>query len=176
MHGCPIPTNSQLTAAGERFTGPFQPLPDLSSSPAVATPVAGGGHRPGSGASLQQQQPQGAQQQMHTPGMAIPLASAAARQQQATSLAASAEQAAAAAAAASPWAAATAHAAAMAAVQARYGSYPQQQYNAAHSLQNIVGLPQMASSYGAAAMQGTPVRGVGGLGGTAGDACPNTHR
>lgn len=92
---------------------------------------------------------------MHTPGMAIPLASAAARQQQA------AEQAAAAAAAASPWAAATAHAAAMAAVQARYGSYPQQ-YNVAHSLQNIMGVPpgmaQMAGSYGGAAMQGAPVR------------------
>lgn len=100
------------------------------------------------------------QQQMHTPGMAIPLASAGARQQQAATLAASAEQAAAAAAAASPWAAATAHAAAMAAVQARYGSHPQQQYNVAHSLQNIMAVPQMAGSFGVAGMQGTPVRGA----------------
>lgn len=93
--------------------------------------------------------------------MAIPLASAAMRQQQAAALAATSEQAAAAAAAASPWAAATAHAAAMAAVQARYGSYPQQQYNVAHSLQNIMGVPQMAGSFGATTMQGTPVRRVG---------------
>ncbi|KAI7842822.1 hypothetical protein COHA_003568 [Chlorella ohadii] len=145
---------------GERFTGPFQPPPDLSSSPAVATPLAVGGSRPGSGASLQQQQRRGVQQQqMHTPGMAIPLASAGARQQQAATLAASAEQAAAAAAAASPWAAATAHAAAMAAVQARYGSHPQQQYNVAHSLQNIMAVPQMAGSFGVAGMQGTPTQG-----------------
>ena len=60
--------------------------------------------------------------------------------------------------AASPWAAAAAHAAAVAAVQARYGSFPQQQhqqYNAAHSLQSIMG----AGPLGAASMQAAQIAG-----------------
>lgn len=102
----------------------------------------------------------------HTPGMTIPLASAAARQHQPPALAASVEQQAAAVAAASPWAAAAAHAAAVAAMHARYGSLPHgslpQQYSAAHSLQAIVGpgglpgMAQAADSFGTAGMQATP--------------------
>ncbi|KAL4855458.1 Dual specificity protein kinase YAK1 [Chlorella vulgaris] len=173
---------------GARFAGPFQPQPDTSASPAIPTP--GVSSRPTSGPGLQAQQAQQAQPQqaqhaqqqqqqqqqrlpvhgpVHTPGMQIPLMSAATRQQQAAAQALGAEQQQAAAAnvavaaGASPWAAAAAHAAALAAMQARYGTSQQQQYNAAHSLQNIVGAgalanfgAQLAGSYGAAAMQTTP--------------------
>jgi hypothetical protein len=175
----------------------------------VATPAAtsanSDGSRPGSSLSLQQQQyqqqqqAQQAQQQQqveHTPGMQIPLVSAAARQQHAAAMAAGPDQQQQqqqAAVAASPWAAAAAHAAAVAAVQARYGSFPQhqhQQYNAAHSLQNIMGAgplgaagmqaAQMAGSYGMAAgamMRGTPPgagmhQGARAMGGGAGSYAP----
>ena len=219
---CCLPVTAlPVLLAGERFTGPFQPAPDPTATPAVATPATtsgnSGGSRPGSSLSFQQQQqqyqqqhqqqqqqpPQQQQQQQqlqqveHTPGMQIPLASAAARQQHMAAMAAGLDhqqqQQQQAAVAASPWAAAAAHAAAVAAVQARYGSFPQQQhqqYNAAHSLQNIMGAgplgaagmqaAQMAGSYGMAAgatMRGTPPgpgmhQGARAMGGGAGSYAP----
>jgi hypothetical protein len=138
--------------AGERFVGPFQPPPDPSVTPAVATP--GPAARAGSAAAAAAAGRHSAgPPAAHTPGMQIPLAAAAPPPPQPG------------AAAASPWAAAAAHAAAVAAMQARYGaSLPGQagQYNVAASLQNVLGAgplaaAQLAGSYGAAAMQTTPL-------------------